>query len=434
MSRSLTINRRNWLGLSAAITFGATQAPWMRSLAAEVAANPTRTKSVIVLWLSGGPATIDMWDLKPGHENGGPSREIETATPGMRISENFPLVAQHSSEMAIVRSMATKEGDHGRATFLAMTGYIPQGALQFPAVGSLVAHELGKEGTDLPNFVTISPRRNAGTLGGGFLGPRYSPLVVGERVGQGPGAADDNLKVPNLSRPTDVSETAQTNRLTLLGDLEKEFSAGQGQRVVETMQSAIARAVSLMRPEAAKTFLLDDEDAKLRDAYGRNNFGQGCLLARRLVERGVPFVEVTLDGWDTHNANFDRVKTLSGTLDAAFATLLNDLKQRGLLVSTLVLCMGEFGRTPKINGNAGRDHWPQSWSTVLAGGGIRGGQVIGKTAADGMSVTDRPVSIPDLIATVCKTVGIDPMKQNISNVSRPIRIADPEAQPITEIL
>jgi uncharacterized protein (DUF1501 family) len=158
------------------------------------------------------------------------------------------------------------------------------------------------------------------------------------------------------------------------------------------------------------------------------------LLARRLVERGVSFVEVALDGWDTHQANFERVKTLSATLDAGFATLLADLKQRGLLESTLVLCLGEFGRTPRINGNAGRDHWPQSWASVLAGGGIQGGQVIGKTSADGAAVEERPVNIPDLVATVCRAVGIDPQKQNISNVSRPIRIADPIAKPIVELL
>ncbi len=189
-----------------------------------------------------------------------------------------------------------------------------------------------------------------------------------------------------------------------------------------------------MEPAAAAAFDLDEEQDDLRDTYGRNIFGQGCLMARRLVERGVPFVEVSLGGWDTHQNNFERVKGLSGTLDGAFAALLGDLSDRGLLDSTVIVCMGEFGRTPKINGGSGRDHYPVAWSSVLAGGGLQGGSVIGKTAPDGMTVADRPVAVPDLIATIVQAVGIDPKKQNMSNVSRPIRIADPEAKPIVEVL
>jgi len=172
----------------------------------------------------------------------------------------------------------------------------------------------------------------------------------------------------------------------------------------------------------------------LRDAYGRNLFGQGCLLARRLVERGVPFVEVTLGGWDTHDNNFEQVKSLCGILDPAWATLMRDLDDRGLLDSTLIVWMGEFGRTPQISGGTGRDHWAVSWSTVLAGGGIKGGQAYGKTSDDGMEVTENPVTVPDLMATICLALGLDPMKQNASNVGRPIRIADPNAKPIKEVV
>jgi hypothetical protein len=428
------LSRRNLLRLGAAVTVGASQSSWLQGLAAGATATPQRNKAVIVLWLSGGPATIDMWDLKTGTENGGPYQGTETSVAGIRISEHLPGLAKNMGDLAIIRSMKTKEGDHGRATFLGVTGYTPVGALQFPAIGSLVSKELGNASADLPGYVSIASRRN---IGGGFLGPQYSPLQVGSggRGQQNAPAADDAaLKVPNLSRPAGVTEASQRNRLELLSKMEAGFKPGAGSRVVETMQSATAQAVSLMKPDAAKTFNLSDEDEKLRDSYGRNNFGQGCMLARRLVERGVPFVEVTLDGWDTHGGNFERVKQLSTTLDTGFTALLTDLKQRGLLDSTLILCMGEFGRTPKINGQAGRDHWPHSWSTVLAGGGIRGGQVVGKTSADGMTVEDRPVNVPDLLATICTAVGINPMKQNISNVSRPIRIADPTAKLISEIL
>ena len=198
----------------------------------------------------------------------------------------------------------------------------------------------------------------------------------------------------------------------------------------------------MMRSEAVKAFQLDDEKAALRDAYGRNQFGQACLLARRLVERGVPFVEVSLNGvnnnqtfaWDTHAQNFAAVKGLLGVLDPAWSTLITDLKDRGLLDSTLIVWMGEFGRTPKINPQAGRDHFPNAWSSVMCGGGIKGGQAIGKTSDDGMKVDDRPVSVQDLFATMCAVLGLDSMKQNISNVGRPIRLADPTAKPIREIV
>jgi uncharacterized protein (DUF1501 family) len=197
---------------------------------------------------------------------------------------------------------------------------------------------------------------------------------------------------------------------------------------------AYERAVRLMNTSAAKAFNLEEEPAALRDAYGRNLFGQGCLLARRLVERGVPFVEVTLGGWDTHGDNFNQVQRLSGILDPAWGTLMEDLKEHGLLDSTLIVWMGEFGRTPQINGGRGRDHYPNAWSTVLAGGGVKGGQAIGRTSPDGMTVQDRPVSVADLLATVCEALGIDPKKQNDSNVGRPIRIVEKSAQPIREVV
>ena len=426
------LTRRGWLK-STAFGIGATagsMSGWLRALAADAPKKPV--KSVVVLWLNGGPATIDMWDLKPGHKNGGPFREIETTAPGLKIGEHLPKLAKHGKELALVRSMATKEGDHDRATFLLRTGYTPVGAIQFPSVGAVVAKELGSESSDLPNFVSIAPGRYATTLGGGFLGPKFAPLGIGERAGDY--APSESLSVPDLVRTAGVSDSAQNARLDLLAAMDKRFATDRAAPVAESIQAATARAVRLMRPEAAAAFDLEGEKAKTRDAYGRGVFGQGVLLARRLVERGVPFVEVTLDGWDTHANNFDRVKELCGTLDAAFAALLADLKDRGLLDSTLVVCQGEFGRTPKINEGKGRDLWPSSWAVALAGGGIKTGLAVGKTSADGTSVEERPVSVPDLIATVAKAVGIDPMKQNMSNVGRPIRVADPAAKPIGELL
>jgi hypothetical protein len=230
-------------------------------------------------------------------------------------------------------------------------------------------------------------------------------------------------------------------RVDLLRELENDFGKDHPGAPPRSHLAAYERAVQLMRTGGGKAFNLDEEKDSLRDAYGRNLFGQGCLLVRRLVERGVPFVEVTLGGvsggalgWDTHAQNFDSVKNLSQVLDPAWATLMTDLKDHGLLDSTLIVWMGEFGRTPQINGQRGRDHFPNAWSTVLAGGGIKGGQVVGKTSPDGMKVEERAVPAPDFLSTVCRALGIDPMKQNDSNVGRPIRIADPGAKPIKEVL
>jgi uncharacterized protein (DUF1501 family) len=227
----------------------------------------------------------------------------------------------------------------------------------------------------------------------------------------------------------------------LLGQMQEDFLQKRSSIASRSQRSAYERAVTLMRSRATKAFNLDEERAALRDRYGRNLFGQGCLLARRLVEHGVPFVEVTLTsvnnlalGWDTHINNFDGVRRLSEVLDPAWATLMEDLKSRGLLDSTLIVWMGEFGRTPKINGQQGRDHWANSWTAVLGGGGIKGGQVVGKTSKDGTTVEERPVAVADFLATVALALGVDITKRNHSNVGRPIRIVEPTAKPLKEVL
>lgn len=228
--------------------------------------------------------------------------------------------------------------------------------------------------------------------------------------------------------------TRSDARLELLRDLEAGFLASRPGPATASHVHAYDRAVRLQRESAARAFDLSQEKEELRARYGSSLFGQGCLLARRLVERGVPFVEVTLGGWDTHDNNFEQVRNLSGTLDSGWATLIEDLRERGLLDSTLVVWMGEFGRTPGINPRNGRDHYPAAWSAVLGGGGIRGGQVIGSTSLDGTTVADRPVAVPDLLATICLALGLDPRKQNPSNVDRPIRLVDPTAQPLRDLL
>jgi hypothetical protein len=445
MTRLPTLSRRDMLRLSTVGVLGASMSGWLEALAADTAANPQRKRSCILLWMAGGPAQTDTFDLKPGHANGGPSKEIATSVPGIKISEHLPKVARHMKDMAIVRSMSTKEGDHQRATFYLRTGYLPQGPIQYPSLGSLISKELGSDDSALPNFVSVAPNRflSPGAFGPGFLGPQYAPLVVGDANGffQGGNNYEQALKVQDLQPPSEVSREQADARIELMHGLANDFVSSRPGIAPLSHQAAYARAVRLMRTEAAKAFDLHEEPATVRDAYGRNLFGQGCLLARRLVERGVPFVEVSLGGttevpggWDTHQDNFNQVQKLCGVLDPAWGTLMSDLKQRGLLGSTLIVWMGEFGRTPKISPDKGRDHFPNAWSTVLAGGGIKGGQVIGKTSPDGMTVAERPVPATDFLSTVCRALGLDPDKQNPSNVGRPIRIVEKTAQPIKEVL
>jgi len=446
----LRLSRRDLFKLAAAGVAAYSSSGWIERVAAQaIATPPARHKACILLWMNGGPSQMDTFDLKPGHANGGPFQEIPTSVPGVRISEHLPKLARNMQDMALIRSMRTNEGDHGRGTFLMRTGYLPTGPIQYPTIGSLVAKELGAEDAPLPNFVSIAPYRvfNPAAFGPGFLGPQYAPLLVGDNnnpfVAQ-PGNNDyeRTLRVQDLTPPSEVSLAQANARINLLQDMERDFVTRRPGLSPQSHQTAIDRAVRLMRTSAQTAFNIEEEPARIRDAYGRNQFGQGCLLARRLVERGVSFVEVNLGsfqgnnlGWDTHQQNFNAVRSLSNILDPAWGTLMEDLRARGLLNDTLIIWMGEFGRTPRINGGQGRDHYPNAWTTVLAGGGIRGGQAVGRTSADGTTVeAERPTSVADLLFTVCRVLGMNPDRQNMSNVGRPIPIVDRTAQPIREVL
>lgn len=418
----LSLMGQSWLGhLAAAATAGDSTRPF---------------RSCIVLWMAGGPSQIDTLDLKVGHRNGGPSKEIPTAVPGVRISEHLPTVASMMDEMCIIRSMSTKEGDHERATRMVHTGYTPVGPVNYPAFGAVLSKELGGE-LDLPAFVSVSPGFFLGSGGSGFLGAAHAPLVVQSYQGE-----DDELPRMQVNNLVPYGKRKMAKRFGLFEDLEARFQASHRDEIILSHATAYRRAVEMMKGRASTIFDLSSEPESLRREYGATTFGQGCLLARRLVEAGVPFVEVSLNnvegngqfGWDTHTNNFEAVKALNETLDPGWGTLLKDLKQRGLLESTLVLWMGEFGRTPRINGNNGRDHFPQAWSMAMAGGGVAGGGVYGKTSSSGMEVEDNPVSVPDVLATVCQLLDVDRQKQNMSNVGRPIRVVDPEGEVIHDIL
>jgi hypothetical protein len=475
MTRMPPLSRRDWFRVASAGALGASLSGWFEALAHSAANNPQRRRACILLWMDGGPSQLETFDVKPGHANGGPSRDIATSVAGIRISEYLPQVARHMNRMALLRSMSTREADHGRGTFLMHTGHAPGTPISYPAMGALFAKELEVPGLDLPPFVSIAPNRVVADAAHqpGFLGPQYAPLILapngrvdaapargpapprgrqnrgrpvpagGGPAGSSPGGPGEaylnQLRIEDYQRPAGVSGERAEARVQLLQETDAAFVRDRPAASAQSHQAAYGRALRLMSSAAASAFNLGQEPADLRDRYGRNLFGQGCLLARRLVERGVPFVEVTLAGvvqasWDTHRDNFNQVRQLNEVLDPAWATLMSDLQDKGLLDTTLIVWAGEFGRTPRINTTNGRDHWTRSWSTVLAGGGIRGGQVIGRTSADGTDVTERPVSSQDFLATIGRALGIDVTRQNASNVGRPIRITEPSARPIQEVL
>lgn len=424
-------SRRDLLRIAAASAGGLSCSGWLPVLAAAAEGN-SKPKSCILLWMAGAPSQLETLDPKPGHANGGPTKSIQTAVSGIEICDNLPGLARQMKDVALVRSMKTREGDHNRATQLMMTGYRPLGgAVNYPVLGSLVAQRFLKPDSKLPGFVAISPFR-AANLGAGFLGPRYAPLSV-SGVSNDP-TARANLTVENLE-PTGISRDGLGERQELLDLLRANVP--QAAESVTKHAAIYDQAMRMVETQGEGAFRLDEEPAELRDAYGRSRFGQGCLLARRLVERGVPFVEVTLSAsaagtWDTHLNNFRTVKGMCEVLDPAWSALLKDLKDRGLFESTLVIWMGEFGRTPVINPNSGRDHFPDAWSVALAGAGVQGGHAIGKTSADGREVTDRPVKTADLLATVFESIGIDSTSHNQMG-DRPIPMVD-GGSPIKELL
>ncbi|PAY21542.1 MULTISPECIES: DUF1501 domain-containing protein [Pirellulaceae] len=433
MTRSFeTFSRRDLFRIAAASLGGISCSPWLPKLA-RAAGTKRPPKACILLWMAGGPSQMETLDPKPGHRNGGPTQAISTAVPGIELSQNLPGLATQMKDVALVRSMKTREGDHGRATQLMMTGYRPMGGMtDYPVLGSLISHRLKPADSPLPGFVSIAPFR-FGNLGSGFLGPDHSPLVVS-------GASNDpntraNLTVENLE-VAGGNPDALLERQGLLNMLRQ--GAPSSSPAALKHASVYDQAMRMVETRGEGAFELDEEPTELRDAYGRNRFGQGCLLARRLVERGVPFVEVSLDAaaqgsWDSHVDNFSAVSSMCEVLDPAWSTLLKDLRDRGLLDSTLVVWMGEFGRTPQINPNRGRDHFPDAWSVALAGGSIAGGQVYGKTSADGMEVSDNPVTASDLYATLLEGLGIDSGGDNAMG-NRPIPLVDEGGTPIRELL
>ncbi len=440
-------NRRQMLQATSLGLLGASASGWFPAFADELTTQGKKPKRhCVLLWMTGGATQTDTFDMKPGHANGGEFKEVATKSAGLRFSEHLPQLGKMSDKLAVVRSVSTKEGDHGRGTYLMRTGHQPMGAVQYPTVGASLSKHLGGRSTGIPHFVSISPYRvfNQAAYGPGFLGPQYAPLTVGASDSYQPNpqqTAEDyaELKVDDLALAAGVTSKQFEKRVELWKSLQDDFLKTHKTRSPQAHNTVYQQAIRLMNSDVARAFDLEQEKDSVREAYGKGRFGQGCLMARRLIERGVSFVEVSLGtfgggsvGWDTHQNNFSTVKSLSAELDAGWATLMRELDERGLLEHTTIVWMGEFGRTPKVNGAGGRDHFPAAWTTVLAGGGIQGGQAYGKTSEDGQTVVEGKTDAAGILATLASAVGLSPDDENISAMGRPIKIA--EGQPIKEIL
>jgi hypothetical protein len=365
-------------------------------------------KSAILLWMGGGPSTIDLWDLKPGASTGGEFKPIST-TGDMQISEHLPMIAQHMDKLSIVRNMSTREADHTRGTYYMHTGHVPDPNIEYPSYGSVIAHQLADQRPELeiPPFIAVG----GGSEGPGYLGMAWAPFSV-----------DSNGQVRNLDMG--IEQARMMQRVEALRRLESRFINSNRGIAIEEHAKVIGKTLNLMSSKQMEAFKVNLETQEVRERYGENNFGRGCLMARRLVEVGVPFVEVSLGGWDNHQNIFTTLQdNLLPTLDRAMSALVEDLAQRGMLQDTAIIWMGEFGRTPRINGNAGRDHWARSWSTVVGGGGMKPGIAVGQTNEDGTQVEGPSYSSEDLLATVCRGLGISLETTFTSRSGRPMKIA-----------
>lgn len=375
-------------------------------------------KNVIYLYMSGGQSHMDTWDPKEGAETAGPTKAIKTSADGVRIAENLPLTAKQMHHGTVINSLTSTQGAHEQGNYMMHTSYELRGTIRHPAMGAWLNVFQGGGNSTLPNFVFIG--NDSRHPGAGFFPAAHSPLYVNN--------PENGLKNVKSTVPEDKFQA----RMKLADELDQDFRSTFAHRNVKAYAEMYDDAIAMMKSEDLKAFDLTEEPADLRSAYGRESFGQGCLLARRLVERGVRFVEVSLGGWDTHNANFVRVPELCEILDKALASLVSDLHNRGLLKDTLIVLTSEFGRTPDINQNVGRDHYPKAFSAVMFGGGVKGGFTYGKTDKEGREVIEDKVKIQDMNASIAYALGL-PLDQIIYSPSkRPFTIAD-KGQPLTGV-
>lgn len=384
--------------------------------AAAIAEEAKRQKKhCILLWMNGGASQFETFDMKPGRSTGGLFRPISTNVAGTQVCELLPKMAQKMDKIAVIRSMRTSQVDHPGGIYLMHTGYQPTPNIRFPEIGSIVAKYHGTEAADLPNFIKVSSQGDAGS---GFLGPKYQPFSIGSK---------GDLPTFSTSR---LAGKDELRRHELRNFLEDSFTANRSSEPARMHREAYEAARRLQG--VTKVFQYDDEWQKNRELYGDSGFGRRCMLARKLVEQGVPFVEVGQSSYDSHADNFSWHKGLVPPMEHAWAGLLTDLEQRGLLERTLVVWTGEIGRTPRINNRAGRDHYVRSWTTALAGCGIKGGVVYGESDADGVEVKTNPVTEGDFFASIYHALSIDPKTENLAGV-RPIPLAPFHSKVVEEL-
>lgn len=417
------VSRRDVLRVGALSFFGLSLPQVLRMQAAS-AATTQKAEAVILLWCGGGPSHIDSFDPQPDapSEIRGEFKAIDTNVPGIRLSEHLPLTAKITDKIAIVRSLSSNIAAHEQASDYLMTGYKPIPTLRYPAYGAVVAKELGVRNSVPPYIGIPNPGRGASS---GFIGAGYNPFSV-------PDPGEGQFKVRDVSLPASVDDARLARRRSFAQDLNGEFTKGLPDDNVRSVDRFYERAYDLVTSaKARKAFDLKDEPSAVQEKYGSSTYGRGALLARRLVESGARFITVSQSGWDTHQDNFKRLSgNLLPALDQGFSALVSDLADRGMLEKTLVVVMGEFGRTPRVNGRGGRDHYAKCRFATFAGGGVKGGQVIGKSDF-GQTPTERPVAVEEVAATLYAALGIDPAKQLITPTGRPIHLAN--GAPIHEL-
>ncbi|MCI0463460.1 MAG: DUF1501 domain-containing protein [Gemmataceae bacterium] len=423
--------RRDFLKIGAAGLFGLSL-PQLLQLEARASNQPAgrarnaRATSVIMVWLAGGPATIDMWDLRPNAPEGirGEFREADTNVNGIRISEHLPRMAQVMDKCTVIRSLHHTIPAHGPATVFMTTGNRPTPALQYPALGSLTTRLL-PPARGVPPYVTFTELRNGSAGQAGYLGTAYNPFIVEGAGGRGRGPAAANLRVRGITLPTGFTLEELENRDRLLRGFDAGFEAAdRSADLVDGLDAFHRQALEILRSDRTRdAFNLGQEQDSLRQRYGQNPFGQGTLAARRLIEAGVRFVTISMGGWDTHNQNFTALRTrLLPQLDQTLSALIQDLSDRGMLDRTIVYCAGEFGRTPRVNQRSGRDHWARSMAVVLAGGGFRRGYVHGSTDSQGMAPSTEPCTPDDVASTLFHNLGIDPHQELQTPTGRPVQL------------
>ena len=415
-SNQHNVNRRMFLGTVAGTGLSVLANP----LSAKQLAS--QQKRVLMVFLAGGVSQLETWDPKPGTNTGGPFRAIPTSVPGTHISELLPHTAKWMHKLALVRGINTREDDHGKGSYIMHTGRRQEPATDYPHFGSVCSKLLTSDDNPLPGYLAVTPSGsgNQNTKDATFLGPRHGSVNI-----------SDGKAPANLDKPNGISMDQEMQRHALRQAANEKFLSRRRTAMTEAYTQTYDQAKLLM--EKKNLFDITAEPGPLADKYGRHDFGRHCLLARRLLEGGATFVKVTHTNYDTHHENFDFHIEQLGEFDRPFASLIEDLDMRGMLDSTLVVVMSEFGRTPNINRNYGRDHWSKAWSVALAGCGIQKGAVVGKTNANGTAVVDREVNGGHLFHTYLKALGLDP-KKNFYIDQRPIPMADPKADIIQEIL